>query len=696
MRKRLIRNISASLAALLVLSSFSCFSGFAEETDNGYDYTISDATLVQRYCAFMEELSESQKDLYDVNFDGFISVGDASLIQQHAAGAIDINSDEYQSKRPEKTTEPVTEEIITEEITTEEATTEKIVTEEPVEEITTEEVTEEPTTEQPAEEVTTEEATQEVTEEETDADDFATYVRFGQTTLYMGINETYFLELYTDALEIKMTSSDESVAYITDDMEIIPLKIGMTVITCETPNGLSAECTVYVGAEADALIMNTPAITVGVTESFDLNSFTVGNGKFAANRWFYSSNEDVAVVDIDTGEFAAVGVGKAVITCELINGVTAECEVTVLPLSETVTLNTYNVTGGVGETLGFNSYPESGKAVFYRSYYSEDESIVEIDKKTGLMHGVAVGSTRIYCELENGFRVYADVKIMAAPATLTLSSAPAKMKVGDTVTLHLAVNSGAFTTPYTLTWTSSFRSLNIEKTSGYSVTLKAKCVGTSTITAKTYNGKTVSCKINVNGTNVKCIDISSWQGSNVDFNKIKASGIDYVVIRAGFRNTADNQFVYYYNKAKAAGLKIGSYWYMNATNVAESQKEAETCIKTLGGRKLDLPIYYDIEEPLTLQYASQALLTNMAITFCDALKANGYKVGTYASGSVYSKNYKLNYDLLKQKGYSIWNAEWASSNTIICDVWQYSDSGSVSGISGNVDMDLIYNLYVLD
>ena len=86
----------------------------------------------------------------------------------------------------------------------------------------------------------------------------------------------------------------------------------------------------------------------------------------------------------------------------------------------------------------------------------------------------------------------------------------------------------------------------------------------------------------------------------------------------------------------------------------------------------------------------------MSVAFCDALKAKGYKVGIYSSGSVFAHNNKLNTDLFRQKGYSIWDAEWASSNTVACDVWQYSDNGSVSGIDGNVDMNLIYNLYIED
>ena len=380
----------------------------------------------------------------------------------------------------------------------------------------------------------------------------------------------------------------------------------------------------------------------------------------------------------------------------LINGVYATCDITVLEFSETVRLNVTNVTAGVGEVLGFNAYPENGKAVVNRKFYSENSSIVEIGLNNGLMTGKSVGKTRIYCELPNGFRAYAEVNILPAPKSIRLNATSCNIKVGDVIQLKEFYNDGSYNTPYTLEWTSSNRAVSIESRSGYLVTLKAKALGTSVITAKTYNGLTVKCTVKVSGSNVKCIDISSWQGASVDFNKIKASGINYVIIRAGFRTTADNQFVNYYNKARAAGLKIGSYWYMCAGNYSESVKEAEACIKVLGGRKLDLPVYYDVEEPSSLSNNSQAALTNMSIAFCDALKKQGYKVGTYSSGSVYARNYKLNTDLFRQKGYSIWDAEWASSNTIVCDIWQYADNGRVSGIDGNVDMDLIYNLYIAD
>ena len=715
------RILSALLSSAVALSSVSCISGYAlgnedwiEASDSRtYRFDVKDATLIQRYCAYFEELTEAKSMLYDVNFDGFVTVADASIIQMHTAGLININSDEYQSCRgiapfeptfDVTTVQPTTGEFteVTEEVT--EKSTEEI-TEEVTEEITeevTEEITEE-ITEEVTEEVT-EEFTKEVTEqpystgfaEETTVDDSGSYISFAENIVYMGINETYFIGISTDASEVTCTSSDESIAVVTDEGMIIPKSIGKTTICCTAPNGLQDECVVYVGFEAESLIMNTPSVILGLGESFDLNSFVVGNGYFAANKFFYSTNEDVVKVNFLTGEFTAVGLGKAKVICKLVNGVSTECDIDVRELSATVRLNTYSVTAGVGETLGFASYAEDGKAVIGKEYYSEDEKIAVIGKTTGLVTGVSVGKTRIYCQLQNGFRAYADVTVMSAPNTVTLNATNCNIKVGDVIRLKEFFNDGSYNTPYTLEWTSSNRAVSIESRSGYLVTLKAKALGTAVITAKTYNGVTAKCTVKVSGSNIKCVDVSSWQGGNIDFNKLKASGINYVIIRAGFKTTADNQFVNNYNKARAAGLKIGSYWYMCAENYNQAVEESKACIKVLGGRKLDLPMYYDVEDPYSLKINTQAALTNMSVAFCRALSAQGYKVGTYASGSVYARNSKLNTDLFRQNGYSIWDAEWASSNSIACDVWQYSDNGNVSGIDGNVDMNLIYNLNIED
>ena len=715
------RIISALLSAFVTLSSVSCVSGFAAESEEwvetsdsrSYHFDVKDATVIQRYCAYMEELTEAKSTLYDVNFDGFVTITDASLIQMHTAGLVNINSDEYQSYRDNGPVEPTFENTtaqqsteITEEVTEEETTEE--VTEPLTTEEVTEEVTEPRTTEEVTEELTEPLTTEEVTEQpvttepatEASEDINASYLSFDEKLVYMGINETYFIGMSTDAAEVTYTSSDESVAVISDSGMIIPHKTGIITVTCSAANGLHDECVVYIGLEAEALIMNTPSLVVGLGEGFDLNSFVVGNGHFAANRFFYSTDESVVDVDYRTGEFTAVGLGKAKVVCKLINGVTAKCEVEVKELSPTVRLNVSSVTAGVGETLGFVSYAEDGKAVISKEYYSENENIAVIGRTNGLMTGVSAGKTRIYCQLQNGFRAYADITVKPAPKTVTLNATKCNIKVGDVIRLKEFFNDGSYNTPYTLEWTSSNKAVSIESRSGYLVTLKAKALGTAVITAKTYNGVTAKCTVTVSGSNIKCVDVSSWQGGN-------SHAGDKILLQEWI----DNENRYCRNNGNGAPdgdrrrhgggfeVKAGDFRSTvtvldQAENLSEAKAEAQACIKVLGGRKLDLPFYYDVEDPYSLKINSQATLTNMSVAFCDALKAKGYKAGIYASGSVFAHNNKLNTDLFRQKGYSIWDAEWASSNSVACDVWQYSDNGYVGGINGNVDMNYIYNLYI--
>ena len=193
---------------------------------------------------------------------------------------------------------------------------------------------------------------------------------------------------------------------------------------------------------------------------------------------------------------------------------------------------------------------------------------------------------------------------------------------------------------------------------------------------------------------IKAIDVSCWQ-IDVDYNKVKNSGINVVLIRAGFGREAsqkDNQFETHYKNAKAAGLKIGVYWYSYAEGISDAVNEANACLACLNGRKLDLPVYFDMEEPWQQSFG-KATLTAMAEKFCDTIKKHGYRAGVYANAYWFSQC--LNYSTLYNK-YSIWLAQWASYHTIKCDIWQYSETGNVNGASGNVDMNIIENPSVIN
>lgn len=189
--------------------------------------------------------------------------------------------------------------------------------------------------------------------------------------------------------------------------------------------------------------------------------------------------------------------------------------------------------------------------------------------------------------------------------------------------------------------------------------------------------------------NVTCIDVSTFQ-QNIDFKKVKAAGIKAVIIRAGYgRETyqKDTQFETHYKNAKAAGLKVGAYWYSYADSESDARKEAAACLYCIKGKTFDLPIYYDMEDDSQTHFG-KATLTKFAKAFCEAIKAGGYRAGVYANLNWFN-NY-LDYNSLK-KLYSIWLAQYASRNDKDCDIWQNASDGRISGVSGNVDTNVIYN-----
>ena len=189
----------------------------------------------------------------------------------------------------------------------------------------------------------------------------------------------------------------------------------------------------------------------------------------------------------------------------------------------------------------------------------------------------------------------------------------------------------------------------------------------------------------------KGIDVSTWNG-NIDFGKVKSSGIDFVIIRSGFgrlTSQKDNRFENYYAGAKKAGLKIGSYWYGYAHSVAEARIEAQACLACIKGKSFDLPIYYDMEESSQFSLGWNTC-TAMAMAFCEEIEKGGFKAGVYANTNWFSN--VLDKKAIAKK-YSVWHAQWSSAAVTNCDVWQYSECGRVSGISGNVDMNICYKTF---
>ena len=189
----------------------------------------------------------------------------------------------------------------------------------------------------------------------------------------------------------------------------------------------------------------------------------------------------------------------------------------------------------------------------------------------------------------------------------------------------------------------------------------------------------------------KGIDVSQWQGE-IDWDAVKSGGIDFAIIRTGFGRNEPNQIDPYFKKnlynAKKAGIKIGVYHYSYAESPEDAAEEAKFCLAILDGAKLDLPIYFDIEDDSISDKHNRDIRTQMCISFCKEIEKSGYWAGIYANKNWFD-NY-LDYDLLKSK-YTIWLAHYGiDSPSLECDVWQYRSDGTIPGITGNVDMDYMY------
>lgn len=197
---------------------------------------------------------------------------------------------------------------------------------------------------------------------------------------------------------------------------------------------------------------------------------------------------------------------------------------------------------------------------------------------------------------------------------------------------------------------------------------------------------------------IKGIDVSEFQGS-IDWSKVKNDGIEFAILKLGNiydydANYKDSKFETNYKNARAQGIKIGAYIY-NYCNTVDTLKEGlEWALEQLDGKKLDMPIYLDMEDK-DIQGETVETLTNQCNEFARFVQDKNYKAGVYANVN-WLKN-KLNPSEF-DKDISVWAAQYYTEcqYTGVYDIWQYTSSGKVSGISGNCDMNYLYNENIIE
>lgn len=194
-----------------------------------------------------------------------------------------------------------------------------------------------------------------------------------------------------------------------------------------------------------------------------------------------------------------------------------------------------------------------------------------------------------------------------------------------------------------------------------------------------------------NGVVARGIDVSNHQGT-VDWNKVKAAGIDFAILKVGpVYGKPDDSFERNAAECERLGIPYGVYYYSYARSVEDANKEADRTLAWLGGHHPSLPVYYDLEDSYILQDPdfSKDKLTQIAQTFCNRMEAVGFKSGIYANLN-WLNNY-LNSPSLS--GYDHWVAQynWRCDYAGSYSFWQYSSSGNVPGVNGRCDMNYCFN-----
>lgn len=509
-------------------------------------------------------------------------------------------------------------------------------------------------------------------------------------------------------------SSDDRVASVDGSGRVTAKEAGSVTVTATvaSSDGAKQDLTCNVTVKADAVPpqslkaeLDKKSVELKKGESTTI-AVKVTGGSAASTTW-KSSNDKIVSVD-GSGKVTAKEAGNATVTAT----VTAQdgtkqdlaCTVTVKSTYGKVTISgPAEVAIGQTVTLTVQTEPKDGKI----TWSSDNEKIAKVDSK-GVVTGVAEGTVNIKAACTDAPETFATYK-MAVKKSVVDGKAKLKDKDGNQM--------------YYLNSSGEYKEATYDDYKKYDKFFKKKSeaseykyTGWQTIDGHVYffdkEGKYVTgeqviqgAKYNFgsdgkmsSGSGSMGIDVSKWNGS-IDWNAVKNSGVSYVIIRCGYRGSStgalieDPKFRSNIKGAKAAGLKVGVYFFSQAVNEVEAVEEASMAINLASGYGLNYPIFLDVESSGGRgDGISKETRTEVCKAFCATVQNSGYSAGIYANKNWFSE--KINTGSLTS--YKIWLAQYASAPTYSAtryDMWQYSSKGKVSGINGNVDMNISYMNY---
>lgn len=500
--------------------------------------------------------------------------------------------------------------------------------------------------------------------------------------------------------------------------------------TSETTESASAECKITVEpakitSGSLELSRSADSCAVGATLTVKPSKlvYTKQDGstetctdQFPAIAW-ESEDKNIATVGND-GVVTGVKAGKTHITGRVtgINGadgreldIRCSVEVSVteageLALSLDRTGDVYLAVGGSTTLVATVSNYQSDAGV---TWETSDKNVATVDEK-GVVTGVAAGSAKITAttkEKDKGGNPKQAVCVVTVNSNaVSDTTTKLKDKNGNQIYVKNADN-GYREAVYADYYSSAEFYIMVQASYMYTgwQTIDGKTyyydkngnvvTGTQIIQGVTYNfGEDGAIATKVNESTFG-IDVSRHNGT-IDWNAVKASGVDYVIIRCGYRGSStgalieDQNFRTNIKGATAAGLKVGVYVFSQAVDEVEAVKEASLAVSLVKGYNLTYPIFIDTEASGgRADKIDKATRTAVVNAFCQTVASAGYKPGIYASKTWFED--KLNMGAVS--GCKIWLAQYSAAPTYKnYDMWQYSHKGKISGISTDVDLNYSY------
>ena len=458
-------------------------------------------------------------------------------------------------------------------------------------------------------------------------------------------------------------------------------------------------------------------MAIGQTQSVTYAATGMDGSTLAASDYTItpsSSNPAVATIDA-AGTITAIATGTAhlELTCKsakMSKDITISFDVTIDVSKVLVTLDKTEliIFRGSSESYGLTATVTGDLKKMGVTWKSGDESKVKVSE-TGALTPVADGSVEIVC-------ISKEDPTKTAKCAVTVVLDPSQDEVtkltdvdGNPVYKYDAASKKYVEAKFAdyYNGTKLFIATKVEY----------KYMGWWTVGGKTYyydkNGKKVTGEqvilgtkysfnsdgVLISGDGTFGIDVSKWNGT-IDWNSVAKSGVSFAIIRCGIRGCTegglieDSKYTTNIKNATAAGIKVGVYFFTQATNEVEAVEEASMVLYQIKDYKISYPVFLDVEysnpdHDGRADGLDAATRTKVIRAFCQTIANSGYTAGFYANKTWLET--KINTAELTQ--YKIWLAQYNDRVTYgntRHDLWQYTSKGSISGISGNVDLDHSY------